>query len=82
VTTCDGVPAGAAKASHASSAKPLGIASCKVGTSGITLERLALVTASARKVPCCAGRKAVGMVGKPTSICLLSNASTMSGAPL
>ena len=49
---------------------------------GMTRARFALVTASARKVPCCAGRKAVGMVGKPTCTWLPISASTMSGAPL
>ena len=39
-------------------------------------------TASARRLPCWAGRKAVGMVGKATWIWLPISASTMSGAPL
>ncbi len=33
-----------------------------------------------RNAPCRVGLIAVGMVGKPTSICLPSNAGTMSGA--
>lgn len=76
------MPVGAASDSQASSAKPLGISSTSVGTSGITVVRLALVTAKARSLPCCAGRKAVGMVGKATWICSPSKPSTMSGAPL